>query len=208
MEIDAVAWPQLHCLVRRRDKVIADLVVAMPAAIITNGALRYFEVVATSDSVAHAIAGALSEHRIDAQWQAKGGPFGNVWAAIAIGTPVSIRDCRIAVPHWSGRLHHVAVLDTSGEMILSDNDAVVWRKLRERMSCPSLETWGSALLPDIHRSGMLIQASMFGMGDSLHAHILSPDAPVIFERLVGDYVRQAGALRTHRPKRHPLKGAA
>lgn len=202
--------PKIHCLVRGESTIIADLVATVPAAILADGKLYYFEVAATSDSTAHAIAGALSEHRVDAQWQLKGGPFGAEWKAVQIASPVAIRDCRLAVANWHGRLHHVAVLDTSGELILADNDACLWAKLRSRMDCPTLPGWGEALMPLIHRSGMLISATSFGVRGGLKAYVLSPEAAQLFDRIVGEHVRAIGGglnrAILHRPC--AMKGAA
>lgn len=191
---DSATLPRLHCLVQRGDTIIADLIATMPAAILANDRLFYFEVAATSDSTAHAIAGALSENRVDAQWQIKGGPFSTDWKAVDVASHMLIRDCRLEVPNYRGRLHHVAALDTSGELILADTDQTLWRKLRQRMTCPTLAQWGGALMPRIHRSGMLVRATCYGMDDSLTAYILAADAGAAFDRLISGHVRQIGGL--------------
>jgi len=187
--VSADVLPKLHCRVQRGDTIIADLIVTMPAAILADNKLFYFEIAATSDSTAHAIAGALSENRIDADWQLKGGPFSTDWKAIDVPAHMQIRDCRLEVPHFRGRLHHVAALDGSGELILADTDQTLWRKLRQRMTCPTLDKWCEALMPRIHRSGMLIPATTYGMDESLTAYVLAPDAAEAFDHIIGDYVR-------------------
>ena len=188
--------PKLHCLVQRGDTIVADLVATMPAAILADKKLYYFEIAATSDSTAHAIAGALSENRVDAIWQIKGGPFSTEWMAVEIAGHMLIRDCRLDVPHFKGRLHHVAALDGSGELILADSDQALWRKLRARMTCPALEAWGEHIMPRIHRSGLLVPATACGMDGTLTSYILAPDAVETFDRLVSSHVRTIGGLHS------------
>ena len=193
----AVAPPQpkLHCRVANGDTIRADLVVTMPAAILAGDRLYYFEIAATADSTAHAIAGALSESRIDAAWQIHGEPFGAEWNQVEVGEHFTIRDARLEVPHFTGRLHHVAALDTSGQLIVADSDSVLWAKLRNRMNCPSLQEWGTAVMPRIHDSGALIPATTYGIGSDLRAYVLAPDASDLFDRIIGTHVRRMGGFK-------------
>ncbi len=207
-ESAAVALPKLHCLVQRGDTIRADLVATMPAAILAGDQLYYFEVAATADSTAHAIAGALSESRVDAQWQICGGPFGSDWKVVRLGVHFTIRDTRLEVARWKGRLHHVAALDTAGDLILADNDSTLWSKLRARMTCPTLERWGVALVPRIRQSGLLIPANSHGIDPALKAFVLAPDASERFDGIIGNYVREIGSRKQNGFGATRLKGAA
>jgi hypothetical protein len=195
-EAEADALPKLHCLVANGDTIRADLVVCMPAAILAGERLYYFEVAAMADSTAHAIAGALSESRIDATWQIRGGPFGSDWKRVELKGHFTIRDTRLEVPHFKGRLHHVAALDTSGDLLLADNEATLWAKLRTRMSCPTLDGWGVETMPRILNSGLLIPAISHGIGTDLKAYILAPDAAQLFDQIIGAHVRWIGGFET------------
>jgi hypothetical protein len=199
----AISMPKLHCLVSSGDTIKADLVATMPATIVAGERLYYFEVAATADSTAHAIAGALSESRIDAQWQIRGAPFCAEWKRVEVGGHVTIRDTRLEVPNFKGRLHHVAALDTSGELILAENDQSLWAKLRSRMSCPTLDNWGAAIMPSILRSGLLMPTQSYGIGTKLKGYILAPDASETFDRIIAEHVRRMGqlqpGLRRHMP---------
>ena len=190
----AAPQPKLHCRVANGDTIRADLIVTMPAAILAGERLYYFEIAATADSTAHAIAGALSESRIDAAWQIHGEPFGAEWKPVEVGGHFTIRDARLEVPHFTGRLHHVAALDTSGELVLADSDSVLWAKLRNRMNCPTLQEWGIAVMPRILDSGALIPATTCGIGSDLRAYVFAPDASNLFDRIIGTHVRRMGGF--------------
>jgi hypothetical protein len=86
---------------------------------------------------------------------------------VEIQPPESPRlaNVRLAVPGWSRQSHHVAMLDRSGDLMLAPDDATLWRKLREKMSCPTLEGWGDALIPHVHLSGLLLSCESFGTPD-------------------------------------------
>jgi hypothetical protein len=208
LQTQSTLLPKLHCLVRREDTVLADLIATMPAGILAGDKLYYLEVAATSDSTAHAFAGALTENRIEAQWRIKGDPFCADWKTIDIGPHTCLRDYRIEVPHWKGCLHHVAALDSSGELILADNDQTLWSKLRTRMSCPTLATWGDSIIPKIHQSGLLIPAICFGLTVGLKAYVLAPDASERFDRIISSHVRISSGLQIRRALSAAKKGAA
>jgi hypothetical protein len=204
----SASLPKLHCLVKREDTILADLVATMPSGILAADRLYYLEVAATSDSTAHAFAGALTENRIEAQWRINGEPFCADWKTINIGPHTSLRDYRIEVPHWKGCLHHVAALDSSGELILADNDQTLWSKLRARMSCPTLAVWGESIIPKIHQSGLLIPATSFGLAIGLKAYVLAPDASELFDRIISSHVRISSDLQIRRALSVAKKGAA
>src|ERR1039457_5710287 len=92
-----------------------------------------------------------------------------------------VANVRLAVPGWSRHVHHVAMLDRSGELMLEPDDETLWRKLREKMSCPTLAEWGRALMPAVHRSGMLLECEAFGVPERLRAFVLSASAQAAFD---------------------------
>jgi hypothetical protein len=84
------------------------------------------------------------------------------------------------------------MLDRSGDLLLAPDDATLWRKLREKMTCPTLAEWNAALMKSVHRSGMLLECESFGVLAGLRAFVLTPDAQSIFDSLISEHVRRAG----------------
>ena len=76
--------------------------------------------------------------------------------------------------------------------MLAPDDETLWRKVRERMSCPTLEEWGTALMPKVHRSGMLLECEAFGAPKGLRAFVLSANAQALFDTLIVSYVLRSG----------------
>jgi len=155
----------------------------------------YLEAVSTSDAGAHALMGSVSDPRGVVEFRFyRAGETGDY---IEIQPPESprIANVRLAVPGWSRSIHHVAMLDRSGDLMLAPDDQTLWRKLREKMTCPTLAEWGTALMPKIHKSEMLLECEAFGVPEGLRAFVLSTDAQVRFDSTISQYVFAAGIPR-------------
>jgi hypothetical protein len=103
-----------------------------------------------------------------------------------------LANVRLAVAGWSRHIHHVAMLDRSGELLLAPDDETLWQKLREKMSCPTLAEWGKALMPEIHHSGMLLECESFDVPEGLRAFVLSANAALTFDSIVSEHVCSVG----------------
>ena len=176
-----------------KSEIIAN-VGAQIVALIVNPQNRvlYLEVVSTSDAGAHALMGSVSDPRGAVEFRFyRAGETGDY---IEIQTPESPRvaNVRLAVPGWSRHVHHVAMLDRSGDLTLAPDDATLWRKLREKMSCPTLEQWGGALMKKIHGSGMLLECEAFGVSEGLKAYVLAENAQGTFDSIIAAHVRSMG----------------
>ena len=97
----------------------------------------------------------------------------------------------MAVPGWGRNVHHVAML-ASGDLLLAADDEALWRKLREKMTCPTIEAWGADVMPEVHQSGMLLECEAFGIPDGFRAYVPEKEAQPIFDGRVSDYVRRTG----------------
>jgi hypothetical protein len=106
-----------------------------------------------------------------------------------------VANVRLGVPGWSRHVNHVAMLDRSGELILAPDDSTLWRKLREKMSCPTLETWGVALMKEISQAGLLLQCEAFGVPTGLRAFVLPDNARQVFDDIVAGHVGTVGIPR-------------
>jgi hypothetical protein len=84
------------------------------------------------------------------------------------------------------------MLDRSGELMLAPDDSTLWRKLRSRMTCPTLLEWGTALMGGIMRSGMLLECEAFGVPEGLKAFVLAGDAAEKFDGIVAEHVGRVG----------------
>lgn len=116
---------------------------------------------------------------------------------IDIQPPESPRlaNVRLAVSGWFRHIHHVAMLDRSGELMLAPDDGALWRKLREKMTCPTLDRWGEAVMKNVHRSGMLLECEVFGVTEGLRAFVLAENAQAVFDGIVAEHVQGAGIPR-------------
>ncbi|MEI6235331.1 MAG: hypothetical protein WCT04_19920 [Planctomycetota bacterium] len=63
------------------------------------------------------------------------------------------------------------------------------------MSCPTLESWGGAMMGTIHRSGMLLECESVGVSAGLRAFVLAANAQEIFDGLISEQVAKIGIPR-------------
>ena len=186
--------PHLEVVVRSaKSEIIANIGAQICALIVSpQNRVLYLEAVSTSDAGAHALMGSVSDPRGAVEFRFyRAGETGDY---VEIQPPDSPRlaNVRLAVPGWSRHVHHVAMLDRSGDLMLAPDDATLWRKLREKMSCPTLEQWGGALMKKIHGAGMLVECESFGTPDGLRAFVLAPNARAIFDSIIAAHVRSMG----------------
>jgi hypothetical protein len=182
--------PHLEVVVRNVKHDIIAIVGAQIVALIVNPQNRvlYLEAVSTSDAGAHALMGSVSDHRGAVEFRFhRAGENGDF---IEIQPPESPRlaNVRMNVAGWSRHIHHVAMLDRSGDLMLAPDDATLWRKLREKMTCPTLEQWGGALMKKIHASGMLLECESFGAPEGLRAFVLASNAQPAFDTLITEFM--------------------
>lgn len=188
--------PNLEVIVRNAKHDIVANVGAQICALIVSHQNRvlYLECVSTSDAGAHALMGSVSDTRGATEFRFyRAGETGDY---LEIQPPVSPRlaNVRLAVSGWSRHVHHVAMLDRSGDLMLAPDDATLWRKLREKMSCPTLESWSDAVMGAIHRSGMLLECESFGVPEGLRAFVMATNAQAVFDGLIAEHVRRTGIL--------------
>ena len=189
--------PYLEVVARNaKSEIIANVGAQICALIVSpQNRVLYLEAVSTSDAGAHALMGSVSDPRGAVEFRFyRGGETGDY---IEIHPPESPRvaNVRLAVSGWSRSIHHVAMLDRSGDLMLAPDDQTLWRKLREKMTCPTLAEWGAALMPKIHKSEMLLECEAFGVPEGLRAFVLSADAQTIFDDFISAYVRSSGIPR-------------
>jgi hypothetical protein len=196
-DIDSADLPHLEVIVRNAKHDIVANVGAQIVALIVNPQNRvlYLEAASTSDAGAHALMGSVNDPRGAVEFRfCRAGESGD---CVEIQPPESPRlaNVRLAVSGWSRHVHHVAVLDRSGELMLAPDDETLWRKLREKMSCPTLDAWGESLMKEIYGSGMLLECEAFGVPDGLRAFVLAARAQEIFDSIIAEHVHRAGIPR-------------
>ncbi|MEI6232900.1 MAG: hypothetical protein WCT04_07605 [Planctomycetota bacterium] len=196
-DLESAVLPHLEVVVRNaKHDIVANVGVQICTLIVSpQNRVLYLECVSTSDAGAHALMGSVSDPRGAVEFRFyRAGETGDY---VDIQPPESPRlaNIRLAVPGWSRHVHHVAMLDRSGDLMLAPDDATLWRKLREKMTCPTLENWGVVVMKEVHRSGMLLECEAFGVPEGLRAFVLAPDAQSTFDSLVAEHVRTAGIPR-------------
>jgi len=196
-ELNPTELPHLEVVVRNtKSEIIASVGAQILALIVSpQNRVLYLEAVCTSDAGAHAIMGSVSDPRGAVEFRFH--RAGEVGDFVEILPPESPRlaNVRLAVLGWSRHVHHVAMLDRSGELLLAPDDETLWRKLREKMSCPTLECWGGAMMKEIHKSGMLLECDAFGLPEGLRAFVLGENAQEEFDAIIAEHVGGIGIPR-------------
>jgi hypothetical protein len=199
-DLDDASQPHLEVVARNtKGEVVADVGAQLVALIVSpQNRVLYLEAVSTSDAGAHALMGSVSDPRgvIEFRFH-RAGESGDY---VEITPPESPRvaNVRLSVNGWSRHVHHVAMLDRSDELMLAPDDSTLWRKLRSRMTCPTLEAWGTAVMKEIMRSGMLLECEAFGVPEGLRAFVLAAEAQKVFDGIVAGHVGAVGIRRLPR----------
>ena len=189
--------PYLEVVARNaKSEIIANVGAQICALIVSpQNRVLYLEAVSTSDAGAHALMGSVSDPRGLVEFRFY--PVGETGDYIEIQPPESPRlaNVRLSVSGWSRSIHHVAMLDRSGDLMLAPDDRTLWRKLREKMTCPTLAEWGGPLMTKIHKSEMLLECEAFGVPEGLRAFVLSADAQTKFDLIISYHVAATGIPR-------------
>lgn len=138
--INPTDLPHLEVVVRNtKSEIIANVGAQICALIVSpQNRVLYLEAVSTSDAGAHALMGSVNDPRGALEFRFH--HCGEAGDYVEIQPPEAprIANVRLAVPGWSRHIHHVTMLDRSGDLLLAPDDSTLWRKLREKMTCP---TW-------------------------------------------------------------------
>lgn len=181
------ALPTIRAIVTEEGKTVSDITITCTALIISPlNKVLYVECVTSSSSTAHAIMGGISDPRTDPIWTF------NDNERLIVPDAAAVADTRLPVPNYNGSLHHVAILDKSGDLVLSKDQEQTWMKLRSKMTCPSLPKWGKDLMPKIIRDGILLECQHFGIPKEFTPFVLAPDASSLFDEIIGQHVRKVG----------------
>ena len=194
-DLDGSELPRLEVIVRNgQHEIIGHIESSLTALIVSPlNRVLYLEAVCTSDSGAHALMGAVSDPRGAVEFRFIAPGQGDYVEILPPEAPL-VNNVRMAVPGWGRNVHHVVMLDRSGDLLLAADDAALWRKLREKMTCPTIESWGAAVMPEVHRSGLLLECEAFGVPEGFRAFVLAPDAAVVFDSIVCEKVRRSGGI--------------
>jgi hypothetical protein len=193
-DLSEAELPHLEVIARNtKGEIIASVGAQLVALIVSpQNRVLYLEATSTSDAGAHALMGSVSDPRGAVEFRFHRAGEAGDYAEITPPESPRLANVRLAVPGWSRHVHHVAMLDRSGELMLAPDDATLWQKLRERMSCPTLEKWGAAVMGEIMRSGMLLECEAFGVPERLRAFVLASDAQALFDAIIARHVKSTG----------------
>src|ERR1017187_5770329 len=168
-EINPAQLPHLEVVARNtKGDIVADVGAQLVALIVSpQNRVLYLEAVSTSDAGAHALMGSVSDPRGAVEFRFhRAGESGDYVEILPPESP-RVANVRLAVSGWSRHVHHVAMLDRSGALMLAPDDVTLWRKLREKMSCPTLAAWGTAVMKEVHQSVMLLECEAFAVPEGL-----------------------------------------
>jgi hypothetical protein len=210
-------WPHLRVRMKAQGEVKADvcapicsLIVAAPISHANgnrgNPRLLYCECLLTSELTANALMGMTVEAKGQVNWfyippgyEPDSHHLYNIEPPLD-GAPQNVRiDLRsvltsksLAMPTGHAALQHVAIIEREDVLALTENDIELWRKVRERCTCPSMESWGSALAGRLVDAGVVIPCFGFGWPEGLRAHAFAQDADARFDELVSEHVLKNG----------------
>lgn len=195
-DLPADELPRLEVVVTNtKGDVIAHVEAPLIALIVSPlNRVLYLEAACSSDSAAHALMGAVSDPRGTTSFRFYRSHEHMKDTELLPPQSASVCNVRLAVPGWVRALNHVAMLDRSGELMLAPDDKTLWRKLREKMTCPTLEEWGKVLMPKIHASGLLMECEAFGVAEGLRANVLTKNAGEVFDSIIGEHVCALGGI--------------
>lgn len=185
------AMPELMVRLKIGRERAGSISEKLTAAVVGDEKLWYFEAACSSSSSAHALMAALSDERIKATWYINGIGEYNHQEVKPPANP-QIMDQKLKVPGWPNNIHFVACIDTSGELLLCEKGRQLWMKLRERLTTPTLDKWGEALIRPILKSGMVMEPLCYGLPEKLTPYIVMGDAEAKFDEIVGKHVRGNG----------------
>ena len=210
-------WPHLRVRMKSQGDVKADVCAPICSLIVAapikredgsrgNPRLLYCECLLTSELTANALMGMTVEPKGQVDWYyvpPGAQPDGHQNYAIEPpldGAPQNVRiDLRglltsksLHMPTGHAALHHVAIIEREDVLALTENDAELWAKAREKCTCPTMESWGTALSGRLVDEGVVIPCFGFGWPTGLRAHAFAQDADARFDALVSEHVRKVG----------------
>jgi len=191
--------PRLETVVTNaKHETIAHIEAALTSLVLSPGnRILYLEAACTSDSGAHALMGSVSDTRSNVEFKLFLPSRPDAPIALLPPDAPRISNTRLQVPGWSRAVHHVAILDRAGDLLLAGDDVLLWNKLRRIMSCPTLDGWGKKVMPAVHEAGVLIPCQAFGVPAGLKAYVLAEDAQDRFDEIISTHVRRCGGINQH-----------
>ncbi len=203
--------PKIRVVATGKENIQHIYEALMTAAIHCDGKLFYFECACTSDSMAHAMMGCLVEPGVKVSWSVLWPELQKDWLAVGVPEYPVIKDAHLQVKdEFTGqamKVRHFAAMERGQRLIIGDGGNTIWLKLRDAMSCPTLESWGDELMQVIWghtqirgyaRDGehvILKRALTYGIDADLHAFVLDENANELFDSLVSAFVKARKGLK-------------
>lgn len=210
-------WPHLRVRMKDKGEVKADVCGPICAAIFAapirtsdgytgNPRLLYAECLLTSELTANALMGMACDPKGEVKWfYVPPGESPDGYRNYAIEPPLeaSPQNVRIdlrsvlttrslSMPTGHAAVHHVSIIERADVLVLSKDDIGLWQKVRERCTCPSMESWGPALAGRLVDAGVVAPCFGFGWPSGLRAHCYTAEADARFDELVSQYVKEHG----------------
>lgn len=210
-------WPHLRVRMKDKGEVKADVCGPMCAAIFAapirtddghtgHPRLLYAECLLTSELTANALMGMACDPKGEVKWfyvPPGAEPDGHMNYAIEPPQEASPQNVRIdlrsvlttrslSMPTGHAAVHHVSIIERADVLIMSKDDLGLWAKVRERCTCPSMESWGPALAGRLVDAGVVAPCFGFGWPAGLRAHCYTAEADARFDGLVSEFVLKNG----------------
>jgi len=210
-------WPHLRIRMKDKGEIKADVCGPICSAIFaapvrTKGAgtglprLLYAECLLTSELTANALMGMACDPKGEVKWYyIPPGHRPDTNRVYGIEPPqepapqnvrIDLRSVlttrALAMPTGHAAVHHVSIIERADVLVLSHDDLGLWGKVRERCTCPSMDSWGAALAGRLVGAGVVAPCFGFGWPAGLRAHCYTADADVRFDELVSQYVKENG----------------
>lgn len=192
-EIKPGELPRIEVMVTIKNTV--NVIEALVNALIISPERKilYLESACTSDANAHALMGCIADDAGSREWRYYK-PGLTTYDVINQPSFGACNDWSRELHGFSRKLHHVAIVDKGGELILAKDNDWLWRKLRSLMSCPTLPSWGEAVMPQIMEQKLVVRCEAFGIDPQYTPYVMGENAQSKFDNIIGAHVRAIGGI--------------
>ncbi len=194
-KIEPGEMPKIEVILTNKGDILANIETSVNALIVSpDRRILYLESVCSSDSTAHAIMGCIVDDFGAKEWRYYPPNTTKHHAIVQPPKNGTCNDTVDRIPGFDRRVHHIAIVEKSGDLILAKDQDALWQRVRTNMSCPTLNEWRDGIMPHVISTGVLIPCEMFGIDKAYMAFVMADKASERFDAIVSKHVKQIGGI--------------